>query len=115
MINVEATLIAYLNGILPDGVSAFADVPAQRPDTFVLVSASGGSSTLFTSTPMVTIQCWAPTKYLASELAYLVHSSLPDAADVRNNGITRVERGAPYDFSDGTQSRYQIVADVHTI
>lgn len=111
MINAEKALIEFLSGRLDAPV--YADVPDVRPERFVTVEQTGGSSGIYTAAPMIAVQCWAPTRFDASELAREAHDAIPDSVEM--DGIMHAECNAPYNFPDERCPRYQFVANLNTI
>lgn len=71
--DVEAAVVAYLNGLLVASGSparAATQVPNPRPDTLVRVTRVGGSlRSVAHEDAMVTVECWAPTRVGAADLA----------------------------------------------
>lgn len=110
--NVEAWLIAHLSEAL--GVPAYADVPEERPSEFVTVERTGGASELFRDMPTVAVQCWAVTRYEASEMALKARDACMDYGSAPN--VCRVSVQSMYDFPDpdSRQPRYQLVVELVT-
>ena len=110
--NGEAWLISHLSSKL--GIPAFAEVPADRPSRFVTVERVGGPWDPFRDRPMMAVQCWAESRYGASELA---RSAAAACADFEAEpGISRVSVGDAYDFPDpdSKQARYQLTVELTT-
>lgn len=109
--NIEAKVISYLSK--KTNYEVFADVPEVRPETFITVELTGGNSERFKTNPSLAIQCWADTRFHASEIALQVQSVLWEFVD--EDGIMKVEQNHPYNFPDeNTSARYQFVLDVIT-
>lgn len=110
--NAEAWLVSHLSERL--GVPAYAEVPGDRPERFVTVERTGGSSEPFRDLPTVAVQCWAQTRYEASEMARRSRDACLDYMD--EPGVSRVEVTSMYDFPDpdSRQPRYQLVVELVT-
>lgn len=113
MINTEEVIIEYLNKKL-DGIQAYADIPFDRPEKFVVIEQTGGSGSIFRSESQLAISCFASTRYEACELAGIVHECLYDAADECKD-IARVVLTLPYNFPLEELCRYQFSAQITTI
>lgn len=113
MVNVEELLIAEINRVRGAGF-AVADVPEQRPVSFVTVELTGGPSGLHLSRPTVAVQCWAPDRAKASDLAYEIAGILKSLATHPNIG--RVDVQSIYNFPDpdSGQPRYQLTVSLVT-
>lgn len=112
-LNIEAAAIAYLDAAL--SVPVVADVPRDRPGAFVSLERTGGArDSVVIDRAMLAIQCWAPTRHEASELALEVDAALPGLVTVPR--ITRVTRLGLYHFPDPESGspRYQLTASVTT-
>ncbi|MCL2492508.1 MAG: hypothetical protein FWF33_00490 [Clostridiales bacterium] len=110
--NIEAEIINYLESRVD--VPVYADVPEERPESFVTVERVGGSiSNHVIDTANIAVQSWADTRYNASELADRVDTailSMPAAI----GGVTRIRRDTVYNFPDPDHisGRYQGEYDV---
>lgn len=74
--DAEARVVDWLNasGI---GATAYPDVPAARPESFVTVLRTGGGrSDLVVERPLMLAQCWAPDRPRACVLAAAVGDAL---------------------------------------
>lgn len=108
--NIEATIISYLNG---NGFKAYADVPNPRPESFVTVERTGGTSdSVVLDRPTVAVQAWAKTRYEASELMLAVDDCMRNVVSEKN--VTRCKRNSMYNYPDSNQARYQAVYDLVT-
>jgi len=111
--DIEAIIITHLSD---NGHAAFADVPEMRPDTFVTVELVGGANDgAAIERPSVVVQCWAPTRYEASQLAHTVDAcvrSLPEVDD----RIIKCTRNGLYNYPDleSGHPRYQILFNLVT-
>ena len=107
--NIETKIINYLN---KNGFQAYANVPANRPESFVTVERTGGGrDNVVIDRPTVAIQSWAPKRLGAAELAYAVQNIMADMVNEPN--ICKVSVGSIYNFPDPVSgvSRYQMIID----
>lgn len=76
--DVERLVVDYLNS-LNLGATAYYDVPADRPESFLVVEQTGGGlSNYVVGLPSVDVDCWAPTRREAALLAEAVaHAAIP--------------------------------------
>ena len=69
-LNLEKTVKDWIdtdpNG---DGLTAYLEVPADRPKRFVTIERVGGSENEYSSHPTLAIQVWAETRWQAAQLA----------------------------------------------
>lgn len=72
--NVLEEIIGYLADVLDVPVSS--DVPAERPDAFVTVERSGGSSSLVDQSPTLTVQAWNRDRLALETLADDVEAAM---------------------------------------
>lgn len=113
-VNVEALLIAALNAVttLPE---AFPDVPGTRPAAFITVERVGGGYADVRDLPMVAVQCWAGSRFEASELAGVVAGELRNLAHVHPQvGRVGIESVVNFPDPDSKQARYQVTATLVT-
>ena len=105
--NFEAQLKAFLSLHFEN---VFADSPNPEPDTYITFERTGGKAgNVIVDEPQVAIQCYAPTRYAASQLAKQVWDTLPLITSFAAP-FTRVEREGMYNFPLEHRPRYQIVA-----
>lgn len=107
MFDVEAALVAWLPGAV--GVPCFADVPDPRPETFLTVERTGGSSSLGVDRPGVAVQAWAPTRERAANLALTARDALI-LRSIEVPQICRCSVDSVYNFPDPDSrgARYQL-------
>ena len=74
MADIVTALIDYLGPVA--GCPVVGQTPAARPSRWVLVERAGGTSTLSSDTPMVTVEVWADGKRPAQLLAEAVWNHL---------------------------------------
>lgn len=113
--DVPIEVVDYLNE-QSIGATAYHDVPADRPDAFLVVELTGGSA----SNPVqrrdsVDVDCWASTRPQTASLAESVRRallSMPGALpDVFHVEITSTYRNT--DLESGTP-RYTVGADIYS-
>lgn len=110
--NIETKIINYLN---KNGIKAYANVPANRPESFVTVERIGGSyDSVVIDRPIVAIQAWSDKRLSASELAYSVRDTLGEMVSEVN--ICKVSINSIYNYPDteSGSNRYQLVVDFVT-
>ncbi len=107
--SIEAIVIARLSEALE--VPVYADVPRDRPATFVSVERTAGGRDVhgLIDRPQLAVQSWAPTRYEAALLA--------DEADSAMRGlvgwpVTKVTTDRIYNFPAEGSPRYQGVYDL---
>lgn len=107
---IEAYLVSHLSEAV--GYTVRADVPNPRPERLVTVSRTGGGSdSTVLDRPTVAVQCWAPTRSEAADMALEVESvmdALPETP-----WCTRSEKNSDYYFpGEGGEPRWQLVYDL---
>lgn len=110
--NAEAWAISHLSDAL--GVPVLAEVPDERPARFVTVERTGGPSEFYRDMPTLAVQCWAESRYEASELAEAAREAVMDIGG--EPGVSRCEVASCYNFPDpdSRQPRYQLVIELVT-
>ena len=98
------------------GATAYYDVPAERPDAFVVVERTGGSSGEGTTEiAMIDAQCWASNRKAAADLAEAVKASVRkipgEVDDVAGFRIGSTYRDS--DLESGTP-RYHVVFELYS-
>ena len=112
--NGEALLVAYLNGLPGRPAEAFMDVPRDRPARFITVERTGGPREHVRELPMYAVQCWAESRWQASELARVTADNLE--ALVSHPAVGRVTVSSTYNFpSPDGEPRYQLVVELVTV
>lgn len=113
-VNIEALLVGALNavGSLPE---VFAEVPSTRPAQFITVERVGGGYEDVRDLPMVVVQCWAGSRFEASEIAAVVARALRNLAYTHPQ-VARVGIESIVNFPDpdSKQARYQVTATLVT-
>lgn len=118
-LNTEKIVMDWLNQdeeLKAKGWTASFDVPADssaaKPTRFITVERVGGAEDTFASRPLIAVQVWAETRWMASEAAArLVLPRLDrlievdDVCDVSVTGMTH------FPMPDG-RPRYQILIQV---
>lgn len=109
MFNIEEAIISFLAS---EGFDAYADVPEVRPDEFITVERTGGSTKgVSLDNPTVAIQCWSTSRFKSSMLALRV-SSVMDKITEHSQAITKIKQTSLYNFPVDGQARYQIIYDI---
>lgn len=113
-VNAEALVVSYLNaapGLVP---AAYMDVPSTRPPAFITVERTGGNRDTFRDLPVLAVQCWDQTRYMASQLATQVADLLEQMRF--HPQVARVEVQSSYNFPDpdSRHARYQVVVSLVT-
>lgn len=107
--NIETKIIDYLK---KKGFQVYANVPSNRPTSFVTVERTGGShDSVVIDRPTVAIQAWSDKRLSASELAYSIRDALIGMVSEVN--ICKVSINSIYNFPDPVSgvSRYQMIID----
>ena len=93
-----------------DGLTAYLEVPADRPQRFVTIERTGGNELEYSSHPTIAVQAWAETRWQASQLA--TETVLPRLLDLDLlDPIAAVTVESVIDFPEPgppPQPRYQI-------
>lgn len=113
-VNVEALLVGALNAntALPE---TYSTVPSTRPAQFITVERVGGGYEDVRDFPMVAIQCWAGSRYDASEIAAAVARTLRNLAFTHPNvGRVNIESIINFPDPDSEQARYQVTTTLVT-
>ena len=108
--NVEAAIVAHLKSL---GFACYADVPADPPSAYCTVDRTGGAYEEYVDSATVSIDCVAPTRYLASELARAVDDAMPSLVSMPR--ICRVGKQSIQNLShtvQGMEGLYRCVYDV---
>lgn len=107
--SIEAHVVAALSAALDVPVSA--DVPGDRPATFVTVERTAGGRDYhgLIDRPQLAVQCWAPTRYEASVLADEVDRAMRSLVGWP---VTKVTTDRIYNFPAEGSPRYQCVYDL---
>lgn len=109
MADIESILAEYLSARL--SVPVAADVPEDKPSSFVSFERTGGGfGSIVLDSPMVAVQCWADTRSEAKALAYEVDDLIRRMPGVYHN-VADASRNSLYNFPDpnSRKARYQIV------
>lgn len=113
--DAERACVDHLNasGV---GATAYYDVPADRPGSFVVVERTGGPlGEGLTSRPMLDVQCWAPTRREAALLASSVEAAMaamPDeVSSVAHVSVTSTFRDR--DLESGAP-RFHVVCELYS-
>lgn len=115
--DIEAIVITHLNSVLSVPVSQL--IPPVRPPSFVTVTRTGGTEqTLVSSSPIVTIDAWAPSTAAASQLARTALAHVHAMAPGVHSGVAvyRADDVSGVAFSpdpDSETPRYRCVVSLH--
>ncbi|MBR4743546.1 MAG: hypothetical protein IK082_05060 [Oscillospiraceae bacterium] len=108
---IEETVITYLQTALTtsDGyIPVYAEIPAEMPDTFVVVGKTGSGRTNRIDNATLAIKSYAPTLYEAACLNETVKAYMDVMADTEN--VFRCKLNSDYDYTDTTLKRYRYQA-----
>jgi hypothetical protein len=107
---IEKTILDYLNSQLT--VPAYMEIPADPPETFVLVERTSGSMENRIYHALFAVQSYAPTLYEAAGLNETVRDAMLSAVVLEE--IASVRLNSDYNYTDTStkQYRYQGVYDV---
>ena len=108
--NVEAAVVAHLNSL---GFPCYADVPADPPSTYCTVDRTGGTHGEHVDYATIVVDCIAPTRYAASELAIAVDETMP--ALVFAPRICRVDKQSMQNLShiiQGMEGLYRCIYSI---
>lgn len=114
--NIESLLVQWLlKQEELSGVHVSMDVPPNRQELMVTVERTGGDETThgFIDRPMLAIQCWAPSRLKASELAQTVKTILRRSPSIPQIKHCSIESTVNFPLDESTP-RYQIVASLVT-
>ena len=107
-LNLEKTVKDWIDADPDgDGLTAYLEVPADRPQRFVTIERVGGRELEYSSRPTIAVQVWAETRWQAAQLA--TGQVLPRLLDL--DLLAAVTGESVIDFPDPgppPQPRYQI-------
>lgn len=111
--DAEAVAIKHLSDM---GWEAFADVPSERPDEFVVVERTGGRRRdVVIDEPMLAVQCWSTTRSRASKMALEVARDMEGLIEVPGVNMCRVDSIYNYPDLDSGTPRYQLTCELVTV
>lgn len=108
--NVEAAVVAHL---CANGFLCYADVPADPPQSYCTVDRTGGTHSEHVDAATVSVDCIAPTRYEASELALSVDEAMESLPSERR--ICRVDKQSIQNLShiiQGMEGLYRCIYSV---
>lgn len=111
--SAEKILVAELKARL--ALPVVTKVPNPRPPTFVRLKKVGGTRRdVVTDSPMVVVECWAPTSTEADDLSQLVRAHIFALAPDTVRKVREV--AGPQDFPDplSENPRYQFTVQIFT-
>lgn len=69
-LNLEKTVKDWIDADPDgDGLTAYLEVPADRPQRFVTIERVGGRELEYSSHPTIAVQAWAESRWQAAQLA----------------------------------------------
>lgn len=110
-LNLEKTVKDWIDADPDgDGLTAYLEVPADRPKRLVTIERVGGSELEYSSHPILAVQVWAESRWQAAQLA--TSQVLPRLLDLDLlDPIAAVSVESVIDFPEPgppPQPRYQI-------
>ena len=99
---IEMTVISYLSARLSCHVGA--EIPAKRPDRFVVVEKMGGERENFIDTATISFKSYAPTMLAAMELSKAVRDAVESMTDL--DEICCCEYGGDFNDTDTASKQY---------
>lgn len=103
---IEKIIIDHLNERLD--VPAYAEMPPNPPDRFVVLDKAGSDVTNLISTDNIAIQSYAESMYNAAELNRSVKRAMYHLTD--SPAVSRVQLEDDYNFTDTRKKRYRYQA-----
>ena len=111
-VDVESAIVAYLR---ESGFQCWADKPASPPAEYCLVDRTGGTYEGFVDRATVSLDCIAPTRARALELAISADDAMPGL--VSRRGIGHVVKQSIQNLSHlvaGDDGKYRCVYTIIT-
>lgn len=108
--NVEAAVVAHLSSL---GFECYADVPATPPARYCTVDRTGGTHSEHVDEATISVDCVAPSRYEASELAIEVDDAMESLVSMPR--VCRVDKQSIQNLShinDGMEGLYRCVYGV---
>lgn len=107
-VNIEAALTRYLSDVLDCPVGSERD-----GGTYVTLERTGGGKIHgIIDCPDVSLFCWAPSRYMASELAYRVDDAMQEL--YKESFILSVSAANIYHSPVDNRERYQLDYTIKT-
>lgn len=109
---ISETIIDYLNSVDELSASAFAEVPEDAPDEYIIVEHIAGSEENHISTTRLAVQSIAPSLYQAALLNEAVKKAMSGAVSL--NEVSSIDLNSDYNFTNTAtkEYRYQAVFDI---
>lgn len=109
---IEETVIGYLNGSGLE-VTAYAEVPKDPDDSFIIIERTGGDFSNHLSSCMMAVQTYGASMLQAAALAESVKDVMLQMVSLNRISSVTVNSG-PYNFTDTSAKRYryQTVYDI---
>ena len=89
-------------------VPVYVDVPAEPPESYVVIERTGGGETDHIRSAMVAIQSYGASRYDAATLHEDVLLLLKNLIELEN--VSASDLNAEYDYTDTTTNRYRYQA-----
>lgn len=108
---IEKVILDYLTAELSQ-VPVYMEVPADPPETFVVIQRTGGGMTNWIYSSAFAIQSYAGSLYAAAELNESVKEAMLSIVEL--DEIASIRLNSEYNFTDSATKhyRYQGVYDV---
>lgn len=108
---VEIIVMEHLREAL--ALPAYGEVPAEKPERFLVVEKTGGSERDLVERAMIAIQSYAPTLAEAAALNADAIGAMRALPGTR--GVSAARRNADYNFTDPASKdyRYQAVYEIY--
>jgi hypothetical protein len=107
---IEKTVIDYLDSVLP--VSAYAEMPQPRPESFCLVQQTGGGARNRLKTAVVAVQSYGGSRYAAGVLCDTVIEAMDGLSALPEIAGCRLNAAYPFPDTDEKKYRFQAVFDI---
>lgn len=89
-------------------VPVYVDVPAEPPETYVVIERTGGGMEEHIRNAMIAIQSYGASRYTAAELHERVIAVMQDLITL--DEVSSCDLNSEYDFTDTTTKRYRYQA-----
>lgn len=103
---IELTVLNYLAEQM--SVPVYMEMPAEMPDSFVLVEKTGSGKDNRIDRATIAIQSYAPTLYEAAALNDAVKEAMDGMAYAEN--VFRAKLNSDYNYTDTSVKRYRYQA-----
>ena len=103
---IEKTVYDYLNSILDTPV--YTEIPANPPDSFVVIEKTGSSRENRIDTATMALQSYAVSLFRAAELNEEVKAAIEGMIEL--DSISAVYLNSDYNFTDQSTKHYRYQA-----